>query len=356
MKILTVVGARPQFIKAAVLSRALHARGPEVAELIVHTGQHYDANMSEVFFEELNIPRPDFHLGIGGGTHGQNTGRMLEKLEAVMSDQRPDVVMVYGDTDSTLAGALAASKLHIPIAHVEAGLRSFNRRMPEEVNRVLTDHLSELLLVPSNAGVRNLEREGIDRAKVHLVGDVMFDAALHYAEIAERRSRILSQLELESGEFGLVTLHRQENVDNAGRLAQILDGLSKSAAPLIWPMHPRTAVRLESFGLSLPESIRAIDPVGYLDMVMLEKHAVMIATDSGGVQKEAFFHRTPCITLRDETEWIELVEAGVNQLVGADADAIAAAVAKAPTFKLSAGLAIYGSGDAGSRIADILVP
>lgn len=354
MKILTVIGARPQFIKAAVLSRVLRTRQPAVSEVIVHTGQHYDANMSDVFFEELAIPRPGFHLGIGGGTHGENTGRMIEGLEKLMLDERPDWVLVYGDTDSTLAGAIAASKLHIPIAHVEAGLRSFNRRMPEEINRVVTDHLSELLLVPSASGMLNLAREGLDAGKSHLVGDVMYDAALYYGRVAEERSRILVEQDLASKVFGLVTLHRQENVDDRDRLTAILEGFERSARLLLWPMHPRTARRIADFGAALPENVRAIAPVGYLDMVMLEKHAAVIATDSGGVQKEAFFHQTPCITLRDETEWVELVEAGVNQLVGADAEAIAAAVAGAGAFPAGTATSLYGTGNAGGLIADIL--
>lgn len=354
MKILTVIGARPQFIKAAVLSRVLRLREPVVSEIIVHTGQHYDANMSDVFFEELAIPCPDFHLGIGGGTHGENTGRMIEGLEKLMLDQRPDWVLVYGDTDSTLAGALAASKLHIPIAHVEAGLRSFNRRMPEEINRVVTDHLSELLLVPSASGMQNLAREGIGEDKSHLVGDVMYDAALYYGRLAERRSRILIEHGLKSGTYGLVTLHRQENVDDCQRLKAILLGFERSARLLLWPMHPRTAKRIADFGITLPNNVIAIAPIGYLDMVMLEKHAAVIATDSGGVQKEAFFHHTPCITLRDETEWVELVEAGANQLVGANADAITDALSNVEAFPAGAATGLYGSGDAGDLIARVL--
>lgn len=352
MKIATIIGARPQFIKAAVVARALRAKA-NVTELIVHTGQHFDANMSDVFFDELNIPRPDFHLGIGGGTHGQNTGRMIEALEGVLLQEQPDWVLVYGDTDSTLAGALAATKLHIPIAHVEAGLRSFNRRMPEEINRILTDHAADRLFVPTNAAYHNLEREGIPANKIDTVGDVMYDAALHYGSMAETRSTILDRLGLNKSEYVLATLHRQENTDAVGRLADILRGLADSDWPVVLPLHPRTRQRIAA----LPEfhhgSLHLIDPVGYLDMIMLEKNARIIATDSGGVQKEAYFHRVPCLTLRDETEWVELVEIGANRLVGAMPDVISSAINRAELPAVPAG-ALYGDGRAGNRIANIL--
>lgn len=352
MRIVTVIGARPQFIKAAVVSRKLREH-KGVQEVIVHTGQHFDANMSDVFFEELDIPHPNYHLGIGGGTHGQNTGRMIEAIETVLLLEKPDWLLVYGDTDSTLAGALAAVKLQIPVAHVEAGLRSFNRAMPEEINRVLTDHVANKLFAPTETAVKNLAAEGITGDKVHNVGDVMYDAALYYGDKAEQTSRILSQLDLPSKGYILATLHRQENVDDQARLANILQGFAASDKPIVMPLHPRTRKRLQEFGLNLPASVRVIDPVGYLDMVMLEKHAALIATDSGGVQKEAYFHKVPCITLRDETEWVELVEVGANQLVGADASKISAALANICTIG-NFGMDIYGLGNAGGKIADLL--
>lgn len=341
MKLLTVIGARPQFIKAATVSRALAQHFPNAREILVHTGQHYDSNMSDVFFEELDIPRPDYHLGIGGGSHGQNTGRMLEKLDALMSDERPDWVLVYGDTDSTLAGALAASKLHIPVAHVEAGLRSFNRRMPEEINRVMTDHLADLLFVPTHIAQRNLRREGIEGAKVHLVGDVMYDAALHYRSRA-RRPQWFGDLGV--ADFVLCTIHRAENTDDLDRMRGILAGLSQSAFPVVLPLHPRTRKQLSQFGLNLPANVRAVDPIGYLEMVWLESRCRLVVTDSGGVQKEAYFHGKPCVTLRDETEWVELVEAGVNALAGADPTRIGSALARADALpETQRGL--YGEGN-----------
>lgn len=353
MTILTVIGARPQFIKAAVVSRKLRER-EGMQEVIVHTGQHFDANMSDVFFDELDIPRPNHHLGIGGGTHGQNTGRMIEAIEDVLLQEKPDLLLVYGDTDSTLAGALAAAKLHIPVAHVEAGLRSFNRAMPEEINRVLTDHVSSKLFAPTETAVKSLAAEGIEGDSVHNVGDVMYDAALYYGDKVEQTSRILTQLGLSSKGYVLATLHRQENVDNRTRLAKILQGFAASDKPIVMPLHPRTRKRLQEFDLSLPSSVRAIDPIGYLDMVMLEKHAALIATDSGGVQKEAYFHRVSCITLRDETEWVELVGVGANRLVGADVEKIAAALV-ATRDEGCFGASLYGLGDAGRLIADLLM-
>ena len=316
MKIMTIVGARPQFIKAAPVSRAFRkARG--VSEILVHTGQHYDRNLSDVFFRELGIPRPDHHLGIGSGPHGEQTGRMLAAIEQCILKVRPDWVMVYGDTNSTLAGALAAAKLKVPVAHVEAGLRSFNRDMPEEINRVLADHVSDLLFAPTDAAVANLRREGIARDKIVRTGDVMFDAALHFGARAERSSRILGTLSLTPGKYVLATLHRAENTDDRARLSAIVRGLEKVSVttPVVLPLHPRTRAAIKRAGLAHRGSIRMIDPVGYLDMVMLERHARLIATDSGGVQKEAYFYRVPCATLRTETEWVELVDAGWNTLV-----------------------------------------
>ena len=357
MHVVTVVGARPQFVKAAVVSRALAAAGGSVRERIVHTGQHFDDNMSDIFFREMGIPRPAVSLGIGGGAHGQMTGRMLEAMEQVLVADRPDWVLVYGDTNSTLAGALAAAKLHIPVAHVEAGLRSFNRRMPEEVNRVLTDHVSALLLAPTATAVENLRREGIDSDSVRQVGDVMFDAMLHHRSLADGRSTVLSQLELEPRAFILATVHRAENTDDPDRLAGVLRGLSElsETAPVVLPLHPRTRKLLAADGRlgSLPRGIKVIDPVGYLDMVMLESNAGLIATDSGGVQKEAYFCGVPCITLRDETEWVELVACGANVLVGADAARIAAE-GKARFGRTMPREPLYGRGDAGVRVAEAI--
>lgn len=315
MKLLTVIGARPQFIKAATVSRALALHFQDAREVLVHTGQHYDANMSDVFFDELDIPQPDHHLGIGGGSHGQNTGRMLEKLDALITVERPDWVLVYGDTDSTLAGALAAAKLHIPVAHVEAGLRSFNRRMPEEINRILTDHVADMLFVPTLVARANLRREGIEDSKIHMTGDVMYDATLYYRTRARKPQWFMG---LETGTFALCTIHRAENTDDPDRMRGILAGLAQSRMPVVLPLHPRTRKQLAQHGLELPDTVRVVDPVGYLEMVWLESHCDLVVTDSGGVQKEAYFHGKPCVTLRDETEWVELVEAGANVLTGAD--------------------------------------
>lgn len=354
MRIVSIIGARPQFVKAAMVSRALEASG-FATERLVHTGQHFDANMSDVFFRELGIPVPEINLGIGGGTHGQNTGRMIEEIEGVLLRERPDWVMVYGDTDSTLAGTLAAVKLHIPVAHIEAGLRSYNRRMPEEVNRVLTDHAASLLLAPTKTAVRNLATEGVAGDTVRLVGDVMYDAALLYARRAERESRILERLGIRSGGYLLATIHRPANTDNLERLRGILNAMAGAALPVVWPVHPRARKRLADFGLKIPPKIRAVDPVGYIDMVMLEKHARLIATDSGGVQKEAFFHRVPCVTIREETEWVELLELGVNRLVGDDWAMLARLLStELPEFKPTDRREPYGRGDAAERIIEAL--
>jgi UDP-GlcNAc3NAcA epimerase len=359
MKIVTVVGARPQFVKASVVSRAL-LRHPPVSESIVHTGQHYDANMSDVFFQELEIPVPERSLGIGSGPHGLQTGRMLERLEAVFLEEPPDLVLVYGDTNSTLAGALAAAKLRIPIAHVEAGLRSFNSAMPEEINRVLTDHVSALLFAPTTAAVANLAREGIAPARVHQLGDVMLDAALTFGAASDRRSRVLAQLELRPGEFVLTTVHRAENTDDPAKLLGVFRGLQRISRemPVVLPLHPRTRALLDEQITALVDDsrIRIIDPVGYLDMLHLEKHARLILTDSGGVQKEAYFFSVPCITLRRETEWVELVEHGWNTLwsPAADIDSLVEIARRYMQSPPSEHPAIYGTGRAAEAIADVL--
>jgi UDP-GlcNAc3NAcA epimerase len=352
LKVLTVVGARPQFVKAAMVSRALADGG--MTEVLVHTGQHYDQNMSDVFFDELDMRPPAHHLGIGGGSHGENTGRMLEAVERVIAGESPDWVVVYGDTDSTLAGALAAIKQRIRVAHVEAGLRSFNRRMPEEINRVLTDHASTLLFAPTEVAVENLRREGRAGDAVRLVGDVMYDAARFYGDRAAQRSTVLRDLSVEQGGFVLLTIHRPSNTDVAQRLGGIVRALACSSAPVVWPVHPRTRKRIAEFGLAVPPQVRMTEPVGYLDMVMLERHARLIATDSGGVQKEAYFHRVPCITLREETEWTELVDVGANQLVGEDEQRFAAALSSPPRFPASGVPELYGDGHAARRMVAVL--
>lgn len=350
MKLLTVIGARPQFIKAATVSRVI-AEQNNVHEIIVHTGQHYDKNMSDIFFEELSIPKPNYHLGIGGGSHGQMTGRQLEAIEEILLQEKPDMLLVYGDTNSTLAGALAAVKLHIPVAHVEAGLRSFNRRMPEEINRVLTDHSADLLFAPTQAAMTNLAIEGISTSKVHVVGDVMYDAALFYRSHSCQPDWYTS-LPLSDGDFVLATIHRAENTDDPLRLESIFEGLSRSELPVILPLHPRTRARLKEYGIKPASHLHLVDPVGYLEMVWLEAHCTLVATDSGGVQKEAYFHGKPCVTLRDETEWRELVEIGANVLVGAQIDAITRAVSTIP--QAIEQKQIYGAGDAAVRVVEVL--
>ena len=354
-KLLTVVGARPQFVKASAVSRAL-ANDPTFTEVLVHTGQHFDANMSAVFFEELAVPAPRHNLEVHSLPHGAMTGRMLEKLEEVFLAERPDVVLVYGDTNSTLAGALAARKLNIPVAHVEAGLRSFNLRMPEEVNRILTDRISDLLCCPTQRAVGNLHAEGFEKMPCRVVntGDVMLDTAQHYAGLAQQRSTVLDRLSLRGRTFALATLHRAENTDDPQRLASIVRGLQEIARdlPVVLPLHPRTAAAIRRQDLAL--DLVVIEPVGYLDMVGLLQGARVVLTDSGGLQKEAYFFGKPCVTLRDETEWVELVEGGFNWLAGAESEAIAAAYRAAcearPVFEAN----LYGEGKAGPAIVEEL--
>lgn len=356
MKVLTIIGARPQFIKAATVSRVFSETMHQ--EILLHTGQHYDENMSDIFFDELNIPRPKYNLGIGSGMHGVQTGEMLAAIEEIILEELPDWVLVYGDTNSTLAGALAAVKQHFPIAHVEAGLRSFNKQMPEEINRVLTDHCSDLLFTPTKTAVDNLLNQGIRPDVIVNVGDVMYDAALYYGDKAEAKSDALNSLSLESGQYVLTTIHRAENTDNVERLRNIFDALSVigQERPVILPLHPRTAHALERAGIAIAQlPIRVVSPLGYLDMVMLEKHAAVVVTDSGGVQKEAFFHQTPCITLRDETEWIELVELGCNRLAPpSSSETIVGAIRSAQAFPFAGAESPYGHGDAAKRIVSEL--
>lgn len=338
VKVLTVVGARPQFIKAAMVSRAISrhnadSASPSVVEEIIHTGQHYDPEMSGLFFEEMGIPEPARNLHVGSGHHGATTGVMLEGIEAEVLARRPDWLLVYGDTNSTLAGALVGAKLHVPVVHVEAGLRSFNRAMPEEINRVVADHVSTLLLCPTGVSITNLAAEGITSGVVH-VGDVMYDAAQVFGELAEARCDIIDRLGLAPGGYYLVTAHRAENTDDPARMKAILRALGEisSSHPVLFPVHPRTRKIIDDHGLAdLLASVHTIAPVSFMEMILLERHATAILTDSGGIQKEAYFHGVPCLTLRDETEWVETVDAGWNQLVGADTAAILAGVARATT-------------------------
>lgn len=320
MKIASIVGARPQFIKAAALSRELRKRHEEI---LIHTGQHYDYAMSGVFFDGLEIPRPDVNLGVGSGQHGAQTGAMLSGIEEVLIAKRPDRVLIYGDTNSTLAGALAASKLHIPVIHVEAGLRSFNRRMPEEINRVVADQLSDLLLCPSNTSVSNLATEGITKG-VHVVGDVMLDVLNWARGRADAGANgILSQLQLKPRQYLVTTVHRSENTDDRARLSAILKALNALEEPVVFPVHPRTRKVIESDGqYRLRPHVRLVEPLSYFDMVALSHSARLILTDSGGLQKEAYWLGVPCITLREETEWVETVDAGWNTLAGSDTEKI----------------------------------
>jgi UDP-N-acetylglucosamine 2-epimerase len=348
MKVVTVVGARPQFIKAAAISRRLRLRHTEI---LVHTGQHYDDSMSRIFFDELDIPQPEVNLGVGSGSHGAQTGEMLAGIERVLAQEKPDWTLVYGDTNSTLAGALAAAKLHIPVAHVEAGLRSFNRAMPEEINRILTDHISTLLFCPSQMAVDHLKREGIERG-VHIVGDVMADALFHAVE-SSANAAILEKLKLTPGTYWLATVHRAENTDDPQRLKAILQAFDSLTGVVVFPVHPRTRLCLERLGYAPPAHVVLLEPLGYLDMVFLEKSARAILTDSGGIQKEAYWLGTPCITLRDETEWVETVENGWNRLVGADTARILAAAGALQTPETRP--ALYGGdGLAAERCLDIL--
>ncbi len=359
MNIVTIVGARPQFIKAAVVSAAL-ARHADVRERLLHTGQHFDDNMSALFFRELGVPAPAWNLGLSGGTHGAMTGAQLAGIEQILLTERPDLVLLYGDTNSTLAGALAAAKLHVPVAHVEAGLRSFNRRMPEETNRVLTDHVSRWLFAPTDTAVLNLRREGLPADWIHQVGDVMFDAALHFSLLAKARSRRHPVFaELAGRPFVLATVHRAENTDAPERLRAIVAALVALAGEIdvVWPLHPRTRQVLAQSGITLASSgtMHCIEPLGYLDMIELEQAAQMVVTDSGGVQKETFFFGKPCVTLRDETEWVELVDAGWNRLAPpTSVDALRAAF-DAALGSVGVPVRPFGAGDAAQRIARILL-
>jgi UDP-GlcNAc3NAcA epimerase len=352
MKILTVLGARPQFIKAATVSREF--RKASIKEVIVHTGQHFDANMSQVFFDEMEIPTPHYNLEINSLSHGAMTGRMIEKIEEILTKEKPDGVLVYGDTNSTLAGALAAAKMHIPVAHVEAGLRSFDMKMPEEVNRILTDRVSKLLFCPTIISVINLEKEGFKNFDCQIVetGDVMYDAVLFYKDKAKQKSTLLPSLNLKTKDFIVVTVHRAENTNDLSRLksiAEALNELSKSAT-IVLPLHPRTKAYLQANQITINAKI--IDPVGYFDMLALLQSCKLVMTDSGGLQKEAYFFGKYCLTLRDQTEWMELVNEGANSIVGADKQTILDAYKanKNKTIKLNP--LLYGKGNAAQRIVE----
>ncbi len=354
---MTVIGNRPQFVKAAAVSTKLRERADEV---LVHTGQHYDRALSDVFFEELELPPPDHMLGAGSGTHAEMTGSMMNSLEPLVDEVSPDAVLVYGDTDSTLAGALVAAKAEVPLAHVEAGMRSFNRSMPEEINRVVADALSGLSLCPTEAAVRNLEAEGLGPT-ARLAGDVMADVALIFGPIADERSDILEKLGLTERSYCVATAHRAGNVDDPDNLSKVIDVLARGAeeAPVIFAVHPRTKARLEA-GIGLggleERGIRPVDPLGYLDITKLVRNSRAVLTDSGGLQKEAFLASVPCVTMREETEWVETVETGWNRLVGLDAGAAAEALAELPLpgERTSPAAELYGGGKAGERVAEEL--
>ncbi len=378
MKILTIVGARPQFVKAAAVSRAVIACKGAVSEKIVHTGQHYDKNMSDIFFEQMAIPKPDYFLDIHGLTHGAMTGQMLQKIEEVIQKESPDIVLVYGDTNTTLAGALAAVKLHVPVAHVEAGLRSFNRAMPEEINRLVTDHVANVLFCPTSAAIENLEKEGIAETpemkigpgfrKINMPGDVMLDCALYYARDSQAHALVYARgkplyeiLEKQGAldDFALCTMHRAENTDDEKRCKGIIAALLDIAPekPVVFPVHPRTRKAMERFGMDpAKESNRfhMIDPVGYFDMLELLKRCSLVLTDSGGLQKEAYFFKKPCVTMRDETEWVELVEKGANMLAGANRDAIGKAGQVMSKKEIGFDLGLYGNGEASRKIVSVL--
>ncbi len=351
MKILTIIGARPQFVKAAVVSREL-AKSKNIQEILVHTGQHFDKNMSDIFFEEMEIPTPHYNLNINGLSHGAMTGQMLEGIEKVCMTEKPDYVMVYGDTNSTIAGALAAKKMGIGVIHIEAGLRSFNMNMPEEINRILTDRISDILFCPTDTAIENLKHDGIIDGAIRVIknGDVMQDAALYYAQKSSEKSTILSQLNVKSNEFVLATIHRQENTDSSERLHGIIEALNKISKEMsvVVPMHPRTRKIIERDQLSV--SFTMIDPIGYFDMLELLKHCRLVLTDSGGLQKEAYFFNKYCVTLRDETEWVELIQNGFNQLAGADMQSILNAFQQYVSKPFNKHIDLYGGGKASENI------
>lgn len=351
---LTIIGARPQFVKAAAVSREIKNK-KELQEVIVHTGQHFDNNMSQIFFDELEIPRPDYNLNISGGNHGEMTARMLTGIEEVLLQEKPSSVLIYGDTNSTLAGAIAASKLHIPIAHVEAGLRSFNMKMPEEINRILSDRISDLHFCPSEIAVQNLKNEGLAK-KVHNVGDVMYDIALFYSSEKFEKNIDLNELGLTPGQFVLVTCHRAENTNDKEKLENILIALNEIAHSIkvVFPIHPRTHKLISEYGLShYLNNLMTIQPLSYVQMIWLTKRAKVILTDSGGLQKEAYFFKVPCVTIREETEWLETLEKGANKIAGTSKEKIVE-YTLAPIVE-SWNSNIYGDGTASKKIVDIIM-
>jgi UDP-GlcNAc3NAcA epimerase len=356
MKLLTIIGARPQFVKAAALSREIK-KHPLLQEIIVHTGQHYDANMSDIFFDEMDIPKPNYNLNIHGLSHGAMTGQMLKKIEEVLLIEKPDVVLVYGDTNSTIAGALAAKKLHIKVAHVEAGLRSFNMHMPEEINRILTDRISDWLFCPTDAAIQNLAKEGYENIDTNIVkvGDVMEDAAIYYAKKASEKSTILSQLNLHNKQFVLATIHRAENTDNITNLKHIIEALNEihKTCPVVVPLHPRTKKIMEQHALVANFTI--IEPVGYFDMITLLQNCSLVITDSGGLQKEAFFFKKFCITTREQTEWVELIENGYNFIAGTDTNTIIALANNTINKPFPPVKNLYGNGEAAKNICEVLL-
>lgn len=349
-KIVSIIGARPQFIKAGAISRKI-LENTEIEEVLIHTGQHYDSKMSEVFFKELEIPSPKYNLGIGGFSHGVMTGRMIEGIEKILLEEKPNFTLVYGDTDSTLAGALASVKLQIPVIHIEAGLRSFNMQMPEEINRILTDRISSLLFAPTKRAVENLQREGFENFDCEIVcsGDVMYDVALYYKDRAKKPNMVFPK------EFILCTLHRAENTENLQKMKNIFEALNKISSQIlvIMPLHPRTQNKILVNNIQA-ENIYFIEPLGYLEMVWALQNCVMVATDSGGLQKEAYYFKKPCITLREETEWVELLEVGCNCLVGADAEKIYQAFKKMSDINLNFDTLLYGNGNASQKILEVI--
>lgn len=355
MKILTIIGARPQFIKAAALSRYLKSI-PDIKEIILHTGQHYDNNMSDDFFSELGIPIPDYNLGVGSDTHGQQTAKMMMGIEDIALREWPDFILIYGDTNSTIAGAIVGAKLHIPVVHVEAGLRSYVREMPEEINRVVSDSISTILFCPTQIAVNNLKREGIIKG-VYNVGDIMFETYLYYKDKAQKISTILNKLNLKPKEFILCTIHRASNTDNIENLKNIFIGLTNSTEKIILPLHPRTTKKInqnESFKKYIGQNIKIINPIGYFDMICMEANAKKIVTDSGGVQKEAYFNKVPCITLRENTEWVETVEEGANKLVGVNPKGIKESISNFHPKKQNYSKSLYGDGRTSEKIIKIL--
>jgi UDP-GlcNAc3NAcA epimerase len=356
VKVVTIVGARPQFIKAAVVSRAI-AASDKITEVIIHTGQHFDPGMSDIFFNELQIPTPAYNLAIGGGTHGQNTGRMIEAIESILIKEKPDWVVVYGDTDSTLAGALAAKKLHIKLAHVEAGLRSYNMRMPEELNRILTDRISDILFCPTDTAISNLVKEGFENFPCRFIktGDVMYDASLFYSNRAKQPSFSKS---LDNRQFVLCTIHRAENTDNEKKLKEIFDALLRISTfvDIVVPVHPRTVKKIKEFGLKITsEKLHLVDPVGYLEMIWLLQHSQLVLTDSGGLQKEAYFFQKACVTLREETEWVELVKTGFNILAGTDSNLIFDSYIKLSETPFKEAPELYGDGHSAESMLKELI-